>query len=58
MMAKRIHTGIGKIFIVGNNGGFIFLSPVIEETVGTALKTEFVDVLNFLNQLATTRGTF
>ena len=29
MVAKRIHTGIGKILIVRNDDRFIFLSPAI-----------------------------
>lgn len=44
MPSKRIHPGIGKIFVVGNDNRIVLLSPAIQEIVGTAFKVEFVDM--------------
>lgn len=52
VMAQGVIAGVSKILIVGYDDCSIFLRPQIEEIVGSSLKSEFVDVLNYPNQAA------
>lgn len=47
VMAQGVIAGVSKILIVGYDDCSFFLRPQIEEIVGSSLKSEFVDVLNF-----------
>jgi hypothetical protein len=47
VMAQGVIAGVSKILIVSYDDCSISLRPQIEEIVGSSLKSEFVDVLNF-----------